>query len=137
MSGIHWIKIAGICGAAGVIIGAFGAHSFEKLPMVQGFSNSELETARQWLETGVRYHFYHTAAILGFGIVKMINPKISSNVAGYGFLFGIVVFSGTLYVMSLTNIRMLGMVVPIGGLSFIAGWIALAYGCQIQPSDQE
>ncbi|MCA9215327.1 MAG: DUF423 domain-containing protein [Planctomycetales bacterium] len=127
MSGIVWIRLAGLLGALGVIIGAFGAHGFDKLPMVSGLSPTELAKSHDWLETGVQYHMYHALAILGIGVAMMANPEVKLNAAGIAFFVGILIFSGMLYVMAVTHVTKLGAVVPIGGASFIIGWVVLLF----------
>ncbi|TAF64279.1 MAG: DUF423 domain-containing protein [Cytophagales bacterium] len=105
--------------ALGVMIGAFGAHALkETLTQYQ-----RLET----FETGVRYHFYHALALCLLGILLGQYSHKFLHYAGYCFLAGIVFFSGALYVLSLTNIKILGAIAPIGGTAFIAGWLLLAW----------
>lgn len=112
--------LAAILGALSVGIGAFGAHSLEATLT----ANGRLET----YETAVKYQFYHALAIFLLGIL-MIN--LNSSYFGYAvwsFLIGTIIFSGSLYVLSITNITWLGAITPIGGLAFILGWIFLALG---------
>ena len=108
-----WWRIGGALGALGVILGAFGAHGLES----RVADPAQLE----WWETGARYHLVHAVALLAVA-AHPARPKL----AGWLFVVGIAVFSGTLYVMGLTGIRALGAITPIGGLCFIGGWIALA-----------
>jgi uncharacterized membrane protein YgdD (TMEM256/DUF423 family) len=126
MSGPVWIRLASLLGGAAVVIGAFGAHGFSKLPAVSNLSPAELAESLEWLETGVRYHMYHSLAILGIGAVMVARPDIKLNAAAISFFVGIVIFSGMLYVMALTHAR-LGAIVPIGGASFIVGWVAMLF----------
>jgi uncharacterized membrane protein YgdD (TMEM256/DUF423 family) len=111
----RWIAIGALLGAAGVALGAFGAHGLE------GLANHE---------TAVRYQMWHALAIVVVGIVLGIRPSPWWNAAGWAFLAGVVIFSGLLYVLVLAgpSWRWLGAIVPIGGLSLIAGWILLAAG---------
>tara|TARA_B100000780_G_C20827823_1_gene328926 strand:- start:213 stop:599 length:387 start_codon:yes stop_codon:yes gene_type:complete len=111
------LKIASIFGVLAVVIGAFGAHGMERILI----ENNRVET----FETAVQYHFYHTIALLTVSV--FFQNKMSSYLkwSAYLFIVGIVVFSGSLYVLSLTNITILGAITPFGGLSFIGGWIAL------------
>ncbi|MFQ5798795.1 MAG: DUF423 domain-containing protein [Bacteroidota bacterium] len=102
----------------GVAVGAFGAHALrEKL-------SPELLNA---FEVGVRYQIYHALAILA--VAWAASHWLSSNVAVAGWLFfaGTVLFSGSLYALSLTGLRWLGLVTPVGGLMFLAGWIYAAW----------
>lgn len=114
------IFIASILGALSVGIGAFGAHGLEATLQ----ANGRIDT----FEIAVKYQFYHALAILLLGIL-MINVQGNYfNYAFYCFLIGIVIFSGSLYTLALTNITWLGAITPIGGLAFILGWVFLALG---------
>lgn len=113
---LNTIQIAGILGGLAVAIGAFGAHGLEALLE----SNGRTET----FETAVKYHFYHALAILAVGIWQRIEKTDKRlNTAVWMFLIGILIFSGSLYALSLTGISWLGAITPIGGLAFILGWV--------------
>lgn len=101
-----------------VALGAFGAH------LLKGV----IEEARlgTW-ETAVRYQFFHSIGILIAGIWYHISHRGKAVIAGYWFLLGLVLFSGSLYALVLTDIRWLGAVTPIGGVSFMIGWGYLAW----------
>lgn len=106
-----------ILGMLGVIIGAFGAHALEELLDANG--------RYEVFETAVRYQFYHAFALL---IVGAVFGKIESTWAirsAYLFLAGIGIFSGSLYILSISNVSTWGMVTPIGGVLMIAGWVSL------------
>ncbi len=111
--------IAGsILGLLAVMIGAFGAH---------GLKNALSEHAILRYQTGVQYQFYHVIAIL---ITALFHSTTSKNTqwlkyAGLAFIIGIILFSGSLYLYALTGMSKFGMVAPIGGLSFILGWVFL------------
>ena len=121
MKNTRYIKLAAVLGFLAVAIGAFGAHGLE--PILTKYSR--LET----FETAVKYHFYHTFAILIVGVLLTIEQENKNLVYSvYSFLAGIVIFSGSLYFMSLTNITWLGAVTPLGGLAFMVGWIFLFIG---------
>lgn len=112
--------IAGaINGFLAVAFGAFGAHALkEKL--------SEKYLAI-W-ETAVQYQMFHALALIAIGILmssKILGPVSSLNTAGYLILAGIILFSGSLYVLSLTGIGILGAITPIGGVAFLVGWIMI------------
>lgn len=107
-----------ILGGLGIIIGAFGAHSLPKL--LNELPESDLLQRKEWLETGVRYHMYHAVSLLALAFATEKFGKLSS--VALFWLVGVLIFSGCLYAMSLTGIRKLGAVVPLGGLSFIVGW---------------
>jgi uncharacterized membrane protein YgdD (TMEM256/DUF423 family) len=114
----NYIQIAAISGAAAVAIGAFGAHGLE--PILE--SNGRIET----FETAVKYHFYHALAILVVSIWHRFEPGIKIlPKAMWSFLIGILIFSGSLYVLSLTGITWLGAITPLGGVAFIVGWLML------------
>jgi uncharacterized membrane protein YgdD (TMEM256/DUF423 family) len=104
--------------ALGVIAGAFGAHALKA-----HISQEMLAT----FEVGVRYQLYHA---LGLIVVSWAASQWNSqlvSVAGWLFVAGIVIFSGSLYILSLTGIRWLGAITPIGGGAFIVGWLCLAW----------
>ncbi|MCP3907360.1 MAG: DUF423 domain-containing protein [Oceanicoccus sp.] len=110
--------IAAISGLLAVAIGAFGAHG------LKGRVTTDLMAVYQ---TGVQYHFYHTLALLLVGILMLQFPEVSLLTwTGWLFIAGIIIFSGSLYVMALTGIKWLGAITPIGGVAFIAGWLAMA-----------
>lgn len=114
-----FLLLAGILGALGVALGAFGAHALENR-----LSADLLST----YEVGVRYHFYHALALLGVVAVISRWPQAGSAVwAGWLFVIGIVIFSGSLYILAFTGIRWLGAITPIGGVAFIAGWVCLVW----------
>jgi len=120
MSADRWFALAGSVSALiAVAAGAFGAHALR-----QRLAPDLLAV----FETGVRYQMYHALGLLAvaFAAGRWSAPQISW--AGWLFLAGIVVFSGSLYVLSLTGMRWLGAVTPLGGLCFLAGWICLAWG---------
>lgn len=113
-----FLAIASILGALSVAGGAFGAHALK---------GKLTETALGSFETGVRYQMYHAIALLVVAVLIKQNPEVSSlNAAGWCFIAGIVLFSGSLYGLSLAGIKALGPVTPLGGVAFIAGWIFLA-----------
>ncbi|MEP0713375.1 DUF423 domain-containing protein [Algoriphagus sp.] len=118
MQGKKIIQSAAIFGAFAVGIGAFGAH---------GLKDILIETGRtETFETAVMYHFYHALALFLIGILALVRPtwkKLSA--AALLLMLGILIFSGSLYILSLTGITWLGAITPLGGLAFIAGWILL------------
>ena len=114
------IVLACILGATAVSIGAFGAHGLENILI----KNGRVDT----FETAVRYQFYHTLALLFAGLLMFKSDHKLLRFACTCFITGILVFSGSLYVLSLTNITILGAVAPLGGLSFIIGWVLLGLG---------
>ena len=118
-----YLLLAAISGFLAVALGAFGAHGLrEKL-------SADLLAVYQ---TGVQYHFYHTLALLAVALLLMFAPQSSLSSSsllkwsGNLFALGIVIFSGSLYVLAITGVRWLGAITPIGGVAFLAGWVCLA-----------
>lgn len=114
-----WVITGCILLAISVSVGAFGAHGLKNILE----ANDRLDT----FETAVKYQFYHAFAILILGLIGQQFTISSTNLIGYLFLSGIFIFSGSLYVLSLTGIRWLGAITPFGGVAFIAGWLLMAY----------
>ena len=111
------ITMAAVNGLLAVMLGAFMSHSLEET------ITTELLGVFQ---TGVSYHMYHSLAALAAGILSHIFPKVRLlKFSAYSFLLGIVLFSGSLYLLALTELPMIGMITPIGGIFFIFGWIML------------
>ncbi len=106
-----WLGIAAINGALAVMAGAFAAH---------GLKARLSADALAVFETGARYHMYHALAMALAGLM-------AARRAAIAFLAGIVLFSGSLYLLALTGVTLLGAVTPVGGLCFIAGWALLAW----------
>jgi uncharacterized membrane protein YgdD (TMEM256/DUF423 family) len=114
------LQLAGLSGAIAVGLGAFGAHSLEAL-LIQ---NGRLDT----FQTAVNYHFYHTLALLGIGILATLKPNWKGiSFTAWCLVLGIIIFSGSLYALSLSGITWLGAITPLGGLAFIFGWGSLAF----------
>ena len=111
-----FITAGAISGALAVLLGAFGAHLLKHM-----ISPEMIEVYK----TGIQYQFYHTFALLITGILMKFNPTQTLKWSGYLFIAGIIIFSGFLYLLAITGIKTLGMIVPIGGLMFVAGWICL------------
>jgi uncharacterized membrane protein YgdD (TMEM256/DUF423 family) len=110
-----WLFIAAVNGFLAVAAGAFGAHG------LQGRIDAHAITV---FETGARYHMYHALAM---GLVGLAARGPAANAAGGFFLAGIILFSGSLYLLALTGAKTLGIITPFGGLAFLAGWAALGY----------
>lgn len=109
-----------ILGCLGVMIGAFGAHALK--PVLEASGRTET------FDTAVKYQFYHTLALLAVGLMMGQMASRALHYAALLFVLGIVFFSGSLYVLCLTNMSALGAVTPLGGVLFIAGWIAMIVG---------
>jgi len=113
-----FFALGSLSGGIAVALGAFGAHA-----LADRLSAKDLQT----FETSVRYQFYHAFALLA--VAYAINRWPNSNlpaIAGWLFVAGTVIFSGSLYTLVGTGLRWLGAITPIGGVAFIAGWILLA-----------
>jgi len=102
----------------GVAAGAFGAHA------LRGRLTPDLLNV---FETGVRYQLIHALALLSVAWATTRWPGQAVNAAGWLFLLGTVLFSGSLYALSVSGVRALGAITPLGGVAFIAGWLALAW----------
>ncbi|MGB3777598.1 MAG: DUF423 domain-containing protein [Tunicatimonas sp.] len=111
---------AAVLGGLSVGIGAFGAHALRATLEAGG----RLET----FETAVKYQFYHTLALLAIGILMYHIPDKRLGYAALAMVIGIVIFSGSLYVLCLTGVRWLGAVTPLGGVALIVGWGLLFWG---------
>lgn len=114
-----FIAIAAILAGLSVAAGAFASHALKaKLT----------ERAIEIFETGARYQMYHALALLLVALLlsRAETASISLTVAGYAFIVGIALFSGSLYALSLSGIKWLGAITPLGGVAFLVGWAMLA-----------
>jgi len=112
-----FLMIASLLGALAVALGAFGAHALSSRLTERLLAN---------YETGVRYHFYHTLALIAVALILSRWPESNlATTAGWLFIIGIAIFSGSLYILALTGITKLGAITPIGGVALIAGWVCL------------
>ena len=109
--------VGALMAGLGVGIGAFGAHG------LRGRLTPEMLAV---FETGVRYHMYHALALLATAALMARVDGRAVVVAGWSFLAGILLFSGSLYALALTGVTTLGAITPLGGVAFLVGWIALA-----------
>lgn len=112
-----WIVCGSLLGGLGVAGGAFGAH---------GLEGKLSPTALQTYDVAVRYQLFHALALLVVGLLTLHHPSTAAQVGGWGFFGGILIFSGFLYGYVFTGIRLLTMIVPVGGVAFLVGWVALA-----------
>lgn len=150
-----WLTIAGIVGLSAVICGAFGAHGIEEAipgwytesdlkqkdkdetgsngvgdqPVWYRLDQLHHEKLRTWI-TGVRYHFYHTFAIMAVGLIQYLSTTRSRrlDIAAILFLLGIIGFSGSIYLYVITKIKILGMTAALGGVIFLGGWLFFVWG---------
>jgi uncharacterized membrane protein YgdD (TMEM256/DUF423 family) len=122
----NFISIAALLGALSVALGAFAAHKLRDILPADGVAT---------FETGVRYQFYHTFALLIIGILSEKFPNKWVHRAGNCFIIGIILFCGSLYVLTVLRItettglnNIVGIITPFGGLFFIIGWLLLFFG---------
>jgi len=113
----NFLLIGSLAGFLAVALGAFGAHG------LRARLSPEMLAV---FETGVRYHMFHALALLATAMLAERMGGALVACAGWSFVAGIVLFSGSLYVLALTGITVLGAVTPFGGLAFLAGWACLA-----------
>jgi uncharacterized membrane protein YgdD (TMEM256/DUF423 family) len=113
-----FLAIASILGAISVVFGAFASHALK--------DRLSANSLAIW-ETGTKYQMYHALALM---LVALLISRFPDSVllvaAGYAFITGIFIFSGSLYALTLTGIRWLGAITPIGGMALIIGWLCLA-----------
>jgi uncharacterized membrane protein YgdD (TMEM256/DUF423 family) len=125
MSSAFWIRAGAILGGLAVAAGAFGAH---------GLKSRVSAPSLEIFETTARYQMYHALALLAVGILARMAvkepPGPALAVAGWCFVVGTLIFSGTLYGLVLTGKTWLGAITPIGGTLLIVGWVALAAGAR-------
>jgi uncharacterized membrane protein YgdD (TMEM256/DUF423 family) len=120
-----FIRTAALLGALAVALGAFGAHGLKK------YYNADV---LQVYETAVRYQFYHVFALLAVGILYGYFPSAKMKWAGYLFIAGIIIFCGSLYLLSylqyaeMDNMKWVGAITPLGGAAFIGGWVLIGLG---------
>ncbi len=117
-----WLAAAAIGGLTGVVLGAFSAHSLDG-----GYDPRSVEVFR----TGVQYQMWHSLALLALALAARAEDAgrrlAARRLACWGFAAGIVVFSGSLYLLVVTGVRAFGMITPVGGLAFLAGWAGLVW----------
>ncbi|WP_163836038.1 DUF423 domain-containing protein [Spartinivicinus ruber] len=120
------LLLTGVSGVLAVVLGAFGAHGL-KLRLT--------ENLLAVYQTGVQYHFYHTMA-LGFIALALYRWPGSTPLiaAGWSFITGILIFSGSLYLLAITDTKWLGAITPIGGVAFIIGWVCVCWFAVKSPS---
>ena len=133
----NWIKVGALVAALGVVLGAFGAHGLDRL-LTEKYAGEtkvvmgqEITTAYKYLgdfKTAAHYQLIHALAIVLVGMQMAHRPRIMLKIAAWCFLLGVVLFSGSLYVLVLTDVTRLGAITPIGGILFVVGWIALVEG---------
>ncbi len=113
-----WIVIAALNLACAVMLGAFGAH---------GLKARANEVQLAWWQTATDYFFYHALGLLALAILVKVIPQLPIKASFWLIQFGILLFCGSLYIMTLGLPRGLGMITPLGGLLMILGWLTLAW----------
>ncbi|HEY5541848.1 MAG TPA: DUF423 domain-containing protein [Candidatus Binatia bacterium] len=101
-----------------VALGAFGAHALK---------NRLTPDMLDIFEVGVRYHMYHALGLFAVAWATSRWPESNVTAAGWAFIVGIIIFSGSLYILSMTGMRWFGVVTPLGGLAFLIGWAILVW----------
>lgn len=115
-----FILAGAISGLLGVSLGAFGAHALKDFLAASQRADT--------FETAVKYMFYHGLALILTGILQKEFPVPAITNAGWAFLVGILIFSGSLFLLCATGIKVLGAITPIGGVAMIVGWALLFWG---------
>ncbi len=113
-----WFLLAALFGFLSVALGAFGAHSLKNI--LDEYGKSVYEKA-------VIYQMFHSMALFAVGALQHLFKEIPFSPAGFGFLVGILLFSGSLYVLAISGVKWLGAITPIGGISFLFGWAWLIF----------
>jgi uncharacterized membrane protein YgdD (TMEM256/DUF423 family) len=113
--------LSGVYGFLAVALGAFGAHGLKE--MLDTKADGALRLS--WWQTGAQYHLAHALALALAAHLAARTGSAAATVAGFCFAGGVLLFSGSLYAMTLTGVRVLGMVTPLGGLLMLAGWGAV------------
>jgi len=108
-----WLLSGAVFGLLSVALGAFGAHALEETLDAYG---------KEIYEKAVLYQMFHALALLAVGVLHKLYPQMSLHISGWGFSIGILLFSGSLYVLAVTGAKWLGAITPFGGLAFLAGW---------------
>ncbi len=115
---MNFMFIGALFGAIAVILGAFGAHALKKQ-----FDDYQLSI---W-QTAVEYQMYHALLLIVVGWLMRQNPSQWLQISGISLSLGILLFSGSLYALAFSKIKLLGAITPLGGLGFIIGWAVIAY----------
>ncbi|ALN17492.1 DUF423 domain-containing protein [Ectopseudomonas mendocina] len=111
-----WLLLSAFAGFTGVALGAFAAH---------GLKNRLTPEYLAVFQTGTHYQLVHALALFGVGLLALHMPGRLVNLAGGAFAVGILLFSGSLYLLTLSGIGKLGMITPFGGVAFLLGWLCL------------
>lgn len=135
MGSSRWLVVGAILGGLSVGLGAFAAHGLDGVfvkkyaGQTRSVGGETVPLARKFLndfKTGAEYQMTHSLALLAVGLLEQRRASKRLRLAGFAFTLGILLFSGSLYVLTLTGATWLGMVTPFGGVGFLVGWGALA-----------
>jgi uncharacterized membrane protein YgdD (TMEM256/DUF423 family) len=135
MSASRWLVVGSILGGLAVGLGAFAAHGLDKVfvekyaGQTRVVAGETVPLSKKFLDdfkTGAEYQMYHSLALLAVGLIAQRRRAWRLSAAGVSFTLGIVLFSGSLYVLTLTGVTKWGMVTPLGGVAFLVGWLLLA-----------
>ena len=135
MASSRWLLLGAIFGGLAVALGAFAAHGLDKVfvekyaGQTRVVAGETVPLSRKFLndfKTGAEYQMSHSLALLAVGILASRRASRRLSMAGVAFTIGILLFSGSLYALTLTGVTKWGMVTPIGGVAFLAGWLLLA-----------
>lgn len=133
-----WIVLGGILACLSVVFGAFGAHGLElTLKNIYGdatksIAGLEVPATYKYLQdfnTGARYQMYNALGLIALGLIASNPTTKSQRISAWSFLAGTLLFSGSLYVLVLTKLTVLGLVAAIGGVFMIVAWVAFVMGC--------
>ena len=128
MTGKWWLAVGAFFGFASVALGAFGAHGLKKSSQAWNVSPQEREQRLDNWEVAARYQMYHALALIGVGLVAHHRRRRLLHIAAAAFCFGVVIFSGCLYAYVLTGAKTWAMVVPVGGVLLLLGWLGIFVG---------
>ena len=136
MAGRNWLLLGAIFGGLSVGFGAFAAHWLDRI-FVDKYAGQTRVVAGETVplpkkflndfKTGAEYQMTHSLALLVVGLLAERRASRALTVAGFAFVVGIVLFSGSLYILTTTGVTKWGMVTPLGGVAFLVGWTALAW----------
>ncbi len=129
MSTAFWLRVGAVWGFLAISMGAFGAHGLEdRFAALGGLPGGlSAERLKANFNTAAQYHMYCALAILAVGILAQFGRGGAAlQAAGWLFVIGSLIFSGSLYILAVTGVRWLGAITPIGGVAMIAAWVALA-----------
>jgi uncharacterized membrane protein YgdD (TMEM256/DUF423 family) len=114
-----WLQLGAVWGFLAVAMGAFGAHGLKDRLTALGQAAS--------FQTAAQYHMYSALSLLAVGLLIMVGRSgTAATVAGWAFLVGSLLFSGSLYLLAVTGLKWLGAITPLGGVAMLVGWAALA-----------